>query len=70
MLGHCKNILSMGNLEGKLLWNIVGIHDRFKYLHKIVIDRYIINDTIRPNPPFSKYLKSFLPARIPWQPPG
>ena len=24
-LGHCKSILSMGNLEGKLLWNIVGI---------------------------------------------
>ena len=27
-------------------------------------------DTIRRNPPFSKYLKYFLPARIPWQPPG
>ena len=27
-------------------------------------------DTIRPNPPFSKYLKYFLPARIPWQPLG
>ena len=27
-------------------------------------------DTIRPNPPFSRYLKYFLPARIPWQPPA
>ena len=25
VLGHCKSILPMGNLEGKILWNIVGI---------------------------------------------
>ena len=36
VLGHCKSILSMGNLEGKLLWNIVGIS--LLAFHKTVVD--------------------------------
>ena len=38
VLGHCKSILSMGNLEGKLLWNNRWhfTFSVFKYLHKLL----------------------------------